>query len=81
MAENYPGTINLLITDLEMPGMDGVRLAEILNKSRPDMKIIYMSGSLEHLHRCEETFVEGSLRLEKPVRIDKLEAIMAKLLV
>lgn len=43
-AENFRGVIDLLITDIVMPNEGGRRLAEQLGPTRPDMKILYISG-------------------------------------
>lgn len=40
-------TVNLLITDVVMPGMDGPTLAQNIRKENPDLKIIFMSGYTE----------------------------------
>jgi signal transduction histidine kinase/CHASE1-domain containing sensor protein len=44
MADEYEGDIHLLITDVVMPEMNGVKLAERLNSMRPKMKCLFMSG-------------------------------------
>ena len=38
------GSINLMVTDVVMPGMTGRRLSEHFTGSRPEMKVLYMSG-------------------------------------
>ncbi len=38
------GTIDLLFTDISMPGMDGWELARRSKQMRPDLKIVYTSG-------------------------------------
>ncbi len=43
-AGQHPGVIHLLITDMVMPGMSGRKMAECLVESRPDMKVLYVSG-------------------------------------
>jgi CheY-like chemotaxis protein len=35
---------SLVITDIEMPGMSGVALAETIGQSRPDLPILFISG-------------------------------------
>ena len=44
MAAEFDGTIHLLVTDVIMPNMNGHELADKLSVSRPDMKILYVSG-------------------------------------
>jgi len=45
LSEQHEGTIDLLLSDIVMPGgITGVELARLLKLSRPDMKIILMSG-------------------------------------
>jgi len=44
VAERHGERIDLLLTDLVMPGMNGVELAQRLVRQRPDTKILYMSG-------------------------------------
>ena len=43
-AENFEGTIHLLVTDVIMPHMNGPELAGRLSQLRPDMKVLYVSG-------------------------------------
>ena len=40
----YPGKIDLVITDIKMPRMSGPDLAEHLKAERPDTHILLMSG-------------------------------------
>jgi two-component system cell cycle sensor histidine kinase/response regulator CckA len=44
VSEQYAGDIHLLLTDVVMPGMSGRALAQELLKTRPDLKVLYMSG-------------------------------------
>src|SRR5262249_1073510 len=44
LAEHFPETIHLLLTDLIMPLMNGRDLAERLQASRPALKVLFMSG-------------------------------------
>ncbi|TGU71574.1 PAS domain S-box protein [Geomonas terrae] len=43
-AEQHPGEIDLLLTDVIMPGMNGRALADRLLTARPGLKCLYMSG-------------------------------------
>jgi FixJ family two-component response regulator len=43
-AAGYAGGIDILLTDIVMPGMDGFALAERLTAQKPGVRVIYMSG-------------------------------------
>lgn len=44
LAEDHVGPIDLLLTDVVLPGMDGCELTKSLIGARPTMKVMYMSG-------------------------------------
>jgi len=50
-AENlhrrHRGKIDLLLTDVCLPGPNGPELAAVLRKSEPDLNVLFMSGSPE----------------------------------
>jgi PAS domain S-box-containing protein len=75
IAEEYPGHIDLLLTDVIMPMMTGVQLAERVVHMRPDIKVLYMSGhareGLDAAYRAREAFEF----LQKPFT---REAMLAK---
>jgi len=43
-ATHHPCPIDLLISDVEMPGLDGPALAGRLARRRPEMKVLFISG-------------------------------------
>jgi hypothetical protein len=43
-GEDYQGVIDLLLTDVLMPGMNGPQLAAALRASRPGIRVLFMSG-------------------------------------
>jgi len=44
IAQNHPGPIHLLVTDVVMPGVSGQQLAESLAQTRPETRVLYVSG-------------------------------------
>jgi CheY-like chemotaxis protein len=44
ICEKFKDPIHLILTDIDMPRMDGLELAERLRKQRPEIKIVVMSG-------------------------------------
>jgi signal transduction histidine kinase len=69
-AEQETGAIDVLVTDVVMPRMRGTELAQRLKRAHPRMKIVYMSGYLEH--NSDEGFVSDSAHLQKPFSRDLL---------
>jgi PAS domain S-box-containing protein len=43
-AESHPHRIDLLLTDLVMPGMNGTEVAAAVRRIRPEIAVMYMSG-------------------------------------
>src|SRR3984957_16334252 len=64
IAEQHSAPIDVLVTDVVMPRMRGPELAQRLKRANPALKIVYMSGYLEH--DSDEPFFAGAEQLQKP---------------
>jgi signal transduction histidine kinase len=71
LANEFGPTIGALLTDVVMPRMRGSELAKRLSKLLPHMKVIFMSGYLEHMERSQNV-IDDSLFLEKPFTRESL---------
>ncbi|MFX6015175.1 response regulator, partial [Acinetobacter baumannii] len=47
VANSHQGTIDLILSDVVMPEMDGPTMIKELRKSRPDARVVFMSGHAE----------------------------------
>jgi len=65
-AKNYAGTIDLLLTDVVMPRMQGNELAVRLATLRPGVRVLYMSGYAQPILGVDGTLEDGVLLVEKP---------------
>jgi two-component system cell cycle sensor histidine kinase/response regulator CckA len=69
ICQQHPGRIDLLVTDIAMPEMNGQVLAEQLLERRPEMKVLYLSG---HVTEVVLPRQEAQAFLQKPVTPDAL---------
>ncbi len=73
--EDYEGSIDLLLTDVIMPGMSGIELVNAMAESRPDMKAIFMSGYTDEAKKTGN-LPEGASFLQKPVKFNHLATVL-----
>jgi CheY-like chemotaxis protein len=72
--------IDILLTDIMMPLMNGVELAKKFVSLIPEVKIIFMSGFLNDPVRDEDLPLKKYPVLEKPFSLDKLKSEFARVL-
>lgn len=80
VAQTYPGTIHLLITDVIMPEIAGPELAKELCATRSDMKVIYISGYADGSLAPEGVLNPGTVLVSKPFSVRTLSAKMREVL-
>jgi len=66
ISRNHAGTIDLMLTDVVLPGISGRQLAEQMASDRPGMKILYMSGYTENAIVHRGILLPGITFLPKP---------------
>lgn len=80
ISTSYPGAIDLLVTDVIMPGMSGPELMEKMIAARDRLKVLYMSGYSEEDLKQHRIAMEGELLIQKPfgpqVLADKVREVL-----
>jgi two-component system, cell cycle sensor histidine kinase and response regulator CckA len=71
---NYDGEVDLVVSDVVMPEMDGPTLMAKLRLERPDLKIIFISGYAEDSFRRHLAENEDFMFLQKPFDLKELAA-------
>jgi len=72
MAQQKPERINLLLTDVIMPGLNGRALAERLATIQPELKVLYMSGYTDDAIVNHGVLESGTFLLHKPFSEESL---------
>jgi len=62
-CRSHPGTIDLLVTEMDLPGANGVELCKTLSAERPGIKVLIMSGDLR---AREQVMMSGFPFIQKP---------------
>jgi PAS domain S-box-containing protein len=70
LMSNSP--LDLLITDVGLPGMNGRQIAEIARQHRPDLKILFVTGYAEHATGHAPFLARGMEMVTKPFALDTL---------
>lgn len=64
--------IDLLVTDVGLPGMNGRQLADQARETRPDLKILFITGYAESVAMAEGFLLPGMEMITKPFDLDVL---------
>jgi two-component system cell cycle sensor histidine kinase/response regulator CckA len=72
MSKDHPGPIDLLLTDVVMPRMNGRQLAELLEAERPGLKCLYMSGHTAEVIAGRGILESGVSFIAKPFSLAAL---------
>ncbi len=73
VVQNDKSSVQLLVTDIVMPGMRGTEAAEKISALVPNMKVLYMSGYTDNAMFHQKMLDTGNLFIQKPFTADTLE--------
>jgi len=74
MAAGHSGRIDILLTDVVLPGMNGREVADRMVQARPDIKVIYTSGYTQDLIANRGVLYCDVIYLPKPYTTEQIAA-------
>ena len=80
LAAEYNGRIDLLLSDVVMEGLPGPELADRLLSSRPELKVVFMSGFADSSLAPNGILKPGTVLVQKPFTIRMLSAKLREVL-
>ncbi len=80
IAQSHEGEIHILVTDVIMPRMSGLVLAERIRETRPAIRVLYMSGYAEDVLDSMDPAATGDAFIQKPFTVDGLSRRLATLI-
>jgi len=72
LADEYPSTIHLLVTDVVMPRLSGAELSARLLRKRPQLLVLYVSGYTDGGIGAHGMLEDGAAFLQKPFTTESL---------
>lgn len=80
IAAAHTGPLDVLLTDVQLPGMDGAELAGRIRGMRPDLKVVYISG-----YSRDEAFVHTPVLksdefIQKPFTPSQLGEVLTRVM-
>jgi YesN/AraC family two-component response regulator len=66
IAEAHTGTIHIMVTDVIMPGTSGPKIVDLIAPTRPEMKVLFLSGYSDESVTRHALVGPGRAFLSKP---------------
>ncbi len=80
MLQCYKGSLDILLTDIIMPGMNGKELYHRIKIQYPDIKVIFMSGYTDNFIVKNDLHELGANFIQKPFTVQNLTKIVKETL-
>jgi CheY-like chemotaxis protein len=66
LCQQHEGTIDLMVSDIVMPRLNGFQLSEQVRTAHPEIKFLFITGFAEQFPELRELIKYGATILEKP---------------
>jgi len=76
IQDNFEGDIDFLLTDMVMPQLGGLQLAELFHLVRPEARIVFMSGYPVRGEISEVNLPDDAIFMAKPIMQENLKRVM-----
>jgi len=80
IAEKHSGNIDVIVTDVVMPDMDGKKMSEKITKLHPNAKVLFMSGYTYNVIGQHGLFEKEVNFIQKPFQMKDLEMKIREIL-
>ena len=80
VCRDHPGVIDVLVTDLGLPGVSGGDLARNASAIRPEMGVVYISGLPKDIAVTKGLIAPDALLVKKPFTSDLLLGALRSIL-
>jgi DNA-binding response OmpR family regulator len=71
-CREHPGEIDILVTDLGLPGVSGGELSRTATELRPEMRVVYISGLPKDMAVAEGLIGQDAMLVKKPFSTELL---------
>jgi CheY-like chemotaxis protein len=66
LCQQHGGTIDLMVSDIVMPRLNGLQLSEQVRSAYPEVKFLFITGFADEFPELRELIKNGATILEKP---------------
>jgi DNA-binding response OmpR family regulator len=80
LCQQHDGAINLTVSDIVMPQLNGLQMTEQIRAARPKMKFLFITGFVDEFPELRELIKNGGDVLEKPFLPSELLGKVEKML-
>jgi DNA-binding NtrC family response regulator len=80
VCREHPGEIDVLVTDLGLPGASGGELSRTATELRPGMRVVYISGLPKEMAVLEGLIDEQAVLVKKPFSTELLVSALREVL-